>query len=221
MNNLMSTLKNFSVLAVEDDKETLEWFSTILKMYFKEVYLGRDGAEGISLFKKHQPDLVITDIRMAGIDGLSMSRAIKDLNPKTPIIITTAHSSENYLSEIIQLERIIYIKKPIDIDEILVGANNFFKCEKNPLGECVSFDRESMSLKIEGEERTLTKNELNLFELLYEKSPNLISKEMIEARIWREQTTPEALRVLVTALRKKIKPLEIKNSKGLGYRLTT
>lgn len=86
----------YTVLYAEDDEQTQEGMAVILKRLFKTVYLAPNGEVGLSLFQEHTPHLVITDIQMPKLNGLDMSKAIKELSPQTPIIITTAFNDEHY-----------------------------------------------------------------------------------------------------------------------------
>jgi CheY-like chemotaxis protein len=112
-------VKRFSVLYVEDDENVRESLAVFLKRRFNTVYKGRDGGEGLELFRQYQPHLVITDIQMPVMNGLDMAAKIKLLSKNTPIIVTTAFNEVNYLTKSIDLGIDKYIKKPIVKDELL------------------------------------------------------------------------------------------------------
>lgn len=217
MSSSFEKLKELKLLLVEDDKETTKWFLMILEDYFGEIRTARDGYEGLMLYEEFKPDIIITDIRMVGIDGLSMIRSIKSRDSVIPVIITTAHSGELFLDEITSYENIIFLKKPVDLDEIVVAASNFFS--KSKISK-YTYDKNKMSLQIEGREILLTKKEFKLFEILHKKCPNIARIDEIESYVWEEDVpSGEALRVLLSSLRKKIAPLEIQNLKSIGYKL--
>ncbi|MGP1579673.1 MAG: EAL domain-containing protein [Wolinella sp.] len=111
--------KSFRVLLVEDELEVLEIFATFLRRRFQEVYLAKNGKEGLEAFKQHSPDFVMTDVVMPELDGLAMSKKIKELNPNTPIIIITAHDDSDLLAKAIQIGIDGYILKPVN-DRTLV-----------------------------------------------------------------------------------------------------
>lgn len=218
MNNTFEKLKMLRILIVEDDIDTLTWLSSILKIYFSEILLAKDGSEGLFKYQKESPDLIITDIHMVGIDGLSMMRRIKQEKSTFPIIVTTAHNSDMLLPEIAVYENVIFLKKPVDIDEILIASNNFFPGQ--PTSDIYQYDKENYTVIIQDKPTHLTKNESALFELLHTKFPNVVTKEEIEQHVWQsEPPTSETLRMLVQSLRKKINPLKITNLKSIGYRL--
>ncbi len=115
-----SLFKDVTLLYVEDDLMTLEEISYVLKKYIKNLIVAKNGQEGLSLFKKHNPDMVITDINMPVMNGLEMSEKIFKINPNVPIAVTTAHSDGEYLIKAIELGIDKYILKPINLKEILV-----------------------------------------------------------------------------------------------------
>lgn len=111
-------LKQMRVLYVEDESLIRQLFQGLISRHVKGLYVGEDGREGLELFEKYQPDAVITDISMPHLDGLEMSRAIKKINPKTPIVLTTAHDHENLLEEALKIGIDKILIKPTDINKL-------------------------------------------------------------------------------------------------------
>ena len=104
----------YTILYAEDDSNTQEEVARTLRRIFKEVYLAHDGAHGLELFKKHSPNIVITDIQMPKKNGLEMSKSIKELSATTPIIITTAFNDEHFFIKAIEVGVDTFLLKPID-----------------------------------------------------------------------------------------------------------
>ena len=77
-----------------------------LKKYFHPFYTAYDGAEGLELFKKHRPAIIITDIEMPKMNGLTMSQEILKIDPDVKIIITTAHDDFTLLPSVDPLGRV-------------------------------------------------------------------------------------------------------------------
>lgn len=111
-------LKEITVLYVEDEAIIRDELVDILEDDVHALHVAKNGEEGLKLFKEHQIDIVLTDIRMPVMDGLEMSRAILDIDAKTPIIISSAFNDTTYLMESIQLGIHYYLLKPIDLSEL-------------------------------------------------------------------------------------------------------
>lgn len=111
--------KNVTLLYVEDDPMTLEEVSFFLERYVKKLIIAKNGEEGLDLFIKHNPDMVITDIQMPIKNGLKMAEEIFKINSSVPIAVTSAYSDGSYLMNAIELGIDKYIIKPINMMEIL------------------------------------------------------------------------------------------------------
>jgi CheY-like chemotaxis protein len=107
-----------SILYVEDQEDVRLFLSKILSRHYSRVYLAENGKIGLELYQQHNPDIIITDIKMPLMDGLSMSSRIKELNPKAQIILTTAHSDMEYFIHSIEIGINQYILKPIDREKL-------------------------------------------------------------------------------------------------------
>ena len=105
--------KEATILYVEDEDDVRDGYSRSLKRVCKELFTAKDGSEGLELYKKYSPDLVVSDINMPNMNGLEMVKAIKDINPDANIILTTAHSESAYLLEAIELQVEGYLLKPV------------------------------------------------------------------------------------------------------------
>ncbi|MEO5358225.1 MAG: response regulator [Nitrospirae bacterium YQR-1] len=112
-------LKLISVLYVEDQMDTREELQDILSMDIGVLYVAGDGSEGLDLFEKHRPDIVVTDIQMPKMDGLTMAQAIKDIDYNVPVIILTAFNEPRYLIQAIDIGIDSYTTKPTNPDKLL------------------------------------------------------------------------------------------------------
>ncbi len=108
------SLKDLSVLYVEDDIDVLEEMKTFLKRRVGILITAMNGQEGLSEFISHSPDAVVSDVRMPVMDGLKMSAEIKKISPGTPIVITTASSDVDNLIFAIDIGIDKYVLKPVD-----------------------------------------------------------------------------------------------------------
>jgi len=105
---------NIKILYVEDEVDIRNNTSRPLKYLCDELIVGVDGEDGLELFKKHKPDIVISDIKMPKMDGIQMSKAIKEISKNAHIVFTTAHSDSSFFMEAIELQVDGFVLKPID-----------------------------------------------------------------------------------------------------------
>lgn len=115
----ISKMKSIVPLYVEDDENLKSEMLISLKRRFKKVLSASNGKEGLELFKKHRPDVVISDIKMPVMDGIEMSRQIKKIEKNVPIIFTTAFSEVPYLLEAIKIGVSRYVQKPLKIKDLI------------------------------------------------------------------------------------------------------
>lgn len=114
------TLTKYSVLIVDDELPILKQMSFILEDFVAKVYTALDGLEALDILSKHKIDIVVTDLLMPNMHGITLISEIKKRNiPLAAIIITTAHSETNYLLDAIKLRVDGYLLKPIIADELL------------------------------------------------------------------------------------------------------
>lgn len=106
------------VLCVEDDGPTRKVLARLLESRFDRVLTARDGQEGLDLFRRHRPGLVITDIKMPVLDGIMMAREIRQLAPATRIIVLTSHGSADLLMAAIEIGVSDYILKPLQAGRV-------------------------------------------------------------------------------------------------------
>ena len=107
-----------TVLYVEDETVILFSVTEILKRRVENVLSAIDGEEGFDLFKKHSPDIVITDINMPRMNGLQMARKIKQHNPDIHIYLLSAYPQPDYLLEAFDIGVEGFLKKPLDKEKL-------------------------------------------------------------------------------------------------------
>ena len=114
-------MSQYTVMLVDDEEEVfqimikkLEWD----KMGFEIVGYARNGVEALEMAETLQPDVVLTDIKMPFMDGLTLSKKLKELYPKVKIIILSGFDEFVYAKEAIKLEAEEYILKPINAMEL-------------------------------------------------------------------------------------------------------
>jgi len=106
------------VLYVEDETIVLFSVAEILRRRVEEVIPAINGKEGLELYHKHKPDVVITDITMPEINGLEMARRLKRVDPEIDIYLLSAYPQPDYLLEAIDIGVKGFLKKPLDKDRL-------------------------------------------------------------------------------------------------------
>ena len=228
MNIDNNSLKNLTLLYVEDEEMIRQNAVEYLSRMCNNVLEAKDGLEALKVYKKHKPDIIISDIKMPKMNGLEMAEKIRKLDKETPIIMATAHTETHYLLKAVELQLVKYIVKPITskkLEEALALSVDYLTVKsKNILtiSEICVYDVLNKTLLIEQQIVKLTKNELLLLQLLAKNHERAVSYEEIENTIWAfEGMSLDALRSLVRSLRKKLQSNAIENVSGIGYRLLT
>ncbi|MDF2988324.1 MAG: response regulator containing CheY-like receiver domain and AraC-type DNA-binding domain [Eubacterium sp.] len=111
----------YKVLIIDDESIIRKGIKNIInwKQLDCEVCAdASDGIEGIELIKKYLPEIIITDIRMPGLDGLSMIKQVKSIVPNTKIIILTGYRDFDYVQEAIKCGAFDFLLKPSKIEEL-------------------------------------------------------------------------------------------------------
>ena len=136
--NLSKELKDLAsdltVLYVEDEDDTRSQISQILKLFFKEVVVGINGKEALELYKQQDIDLVMTDLTMPIMDGLTMVKHIKHINHNQHVVVLTAHNSSDNLMETINLQIDGFLLKPLRMEkliELLLKVTKVINLERN------------------------------------------------------------------------------------------
>ena len=163
------------------------------------------------------------DYVMPNLDGYQTAKLIREINKKIPIILISAYTDKEKLLNAIELNLIKYLEKPILHDDLINVFNSVisFLEENNllftKLDETSSYSFITKKIIKNDEEIILTKNEVIFLELLLDKPNQLISKETIEDKVFKESVDENTLRNMVYRLRKKLDLEIIINIKDLGY----
>lgn len=112
--NTKELLAELSILFVEDDDEIRNQMVQFLSRRVKTVSIATNGAEGLAACQREQPDIVLSDILMPVMDGLTMIRAIREKDGDIPILVLTAYNEEQYMLRSIELGIDRYLLKPVD-----------------------------------------------------------------------------------------------------------
>lgn len=114
-----SLLANLKVLYVEDEESHREQLGIFLKRRVGKLYLAESGEVGLNKFKEFNPDIVITDLKMPDMDGIEMSRKIREIDKNCAIIITTAFSDAETILQVVNVGIDKYVIKPIKQEKLV------------------------------------------------------------------------------------------------------
>ena len=227
-------MKPLTLLYIEDDLDIQEIYVDFLKEYAQTVHLANDGESGYELYMLHKPDIILLDINMPKLDGLSLAEKIRKTDKDVQIIITTAHAEQENLLKAIELYLVKYILKPIDFNELkealnkataeleLISTNSEPEREMFCLDENTLWHRDTEKLYSNKDEIKLTKNERRLLTLISTDENKIFTFYDIFNHIAQDNFNKEydanQVRALVKLLRKKIPKESIINIYGEGYR---
>ena len=115
-----------TILIVEDNEMNLKLFTQLLKIGKYKHLEAVNGEEGLKIAKKHKPDLILMDIQLPGMDGLTATRAIKSDSETAhiPVIALTAHAMQGDKQKCFDAGCNGYITKPIDTRSFLSQVND-------------------------------------------------------------------------------------------------
>ncbi len=122
------------VLVIDDEKPTLSMFRLFLAAYGYEVFTAQNGAEGLTIFKTHHPEIVFTDIKMPGMDGLTVLKEIRSLDRASQIIVITGHGDLEKAMEAMDLDASDFINKPVDRQALDAALDRAEKRRQLPAG---------------------------------------------------------------------------------------
>lgn len=125
MNNVKT--KSKSILIIDDEKVILDLTSIILKNRGYTVYMAGDAADGFDIIEQKNPDLVLLDYMMPGIDGLTALKIIRERFPDTYVIMFTGKGSEEIAVELMKAGAYDYILKPFNNQDLADRIENVLR----------------------------------------------------------------------------------------------
>jgi len=221
-------INDISILIAEDEAELREYFVEYIQLFFSRVYAASNGLEALNLYLSKKPQIIIADINMPHIDGLSLIQKIRDRDEKCKIIITSAHSDQDKLLQAIELNLVKYLIKPVKSDELkmlLMDVVDELRSKESTLyfDEGYSFDKENSVLMLNTEEVLLKEKERMLMSFFCSKPNRVITAEDIYNHLYHNQPLKEfssnSITSLMKRLRTKIPKDMIVNQYGAGYKL--
>lgn len=225
------------ILVVEDEKSIAGFIRAILSTNGYDVLLAASGSEAFSMISSHCPDLVVLDLGLPDMDGMSIIEAVRQWT-QLPIIVVSARSYERDKVEALDKSADDYITKPFGAAELLarvrvairhtrLGASNenLASTGKFTAGE-LTIDYDKHQVLISGENAKLTQNEFKLVALLGKHAGKVLTYDFLMKELWGPQISGsnQILRVNMANIRRKIEknpaePQYIFTEVGVGYRM--
>jgi len=111
------------ILLIDDEEDIVRVLSMSLKSDGYDVVSALSGKEGLEVFKKESPDIILTDIKMPGMDGIEVLKKVKKINPETEVIIITGHGDIDTAIEALQHGASDFINKPVKDEALSIALD--------------------------------------------------------------------------------------------------
>ena len=226
---MYSILKEHTILYVEDNPKVQREMGEYLKSYFGSVYTASDGKEGFEVYMCRFPDVLLLDIDLPEMDGLTLAKEIRKENRDIIILMLTAFTDREKLLKATELKLLKYLVKPIDIRDFeeamdLVAKELLYIGSKHHhLREDYHWSDEKQELFYRDERVVLTNKEQKLLSLLIKSKGKVVTYEDIMAMVWEDEFEREVsincVKNIVSNLRKKLPKDSISNIYARGYTL--
>src|SRR6266545_935883 len=108
------------IVVIDDEVNAAAALETLLREDGYEVSSAHEARAGLALLEKTDPDVVLTDLRMPGMDGLELLAKIRQIHPETMVIVMTAYGTVKTAARAMKLGAEDYLSKPIDVEELEV-----------------------------------------------------------------------------------------------------
>ncbi len=219
-----------TILLADDDPVTLETLAACLQPEGFHTLLARNGAEALTLWKKHRPDLLCLDIMMPGMDGYEVCRQIRSQDASVPILFISAKGEEIDVVLGLRLGADDFVRKPFGKHELIARIQTALRRARPATSPATaSFDLGPLRIlpsELRAERDTesidLTPREISILKLLHDHPGQVISRDTMLDVCWGLEYLPESrtLDQQIAKLRKKIERDDeiIETVRGSGHR---
>ncbi len=231
--SLLQYSKNLTVLYAEDHAELRDSTADMMCAFFADISVAEDGAEALKAYKNYflkenkYYDIVLTDIKMPNMDGVTLIEKIYKIHPQQKTIVISAHDESEYLLPLINLGISQFIQKPIEFTKLfdilekvskeIMSNDVIVKWTKTSF-----YNRSNKILTVEGKNISLTKYEMIFLDYLSQERGHIYKSEEIVEHYHSigEKIDPDNVRKMVSKLRKKLPKKAIESVYSIGYRLS-
>ena len=232
----MSDRPSQLVLIVEDEPDMVRGLRDTLTFEGFRVISAAAGGEGVTMFRKHRPQLVLLDLMLPDMNGYSVCEEIRRMDPKVPLIMLTARGLEADKIRGLDAGADDYVTKPFSIGELLARIGAVLRragtdgvADSQPTSLSIggaTVDLQKQSLTRGRKSHSLSFYETEIIKLLHEQKEQPVSRDEILARIWGPEaaSTTRTVDNFIVKLRRKLEkdpgnPRHILTVYGTGYKL--
>ena len=220
---------NTKLLIAEDDRAVRDALHRALRLEGYEVALTADGSEALTALERTRVDLIILDVLMPYVNGLSVCRTLRSRGDRTPVLMLTARHEVGDRVAGLDAGADDYLTKPFALDELLARIRALLRrSDDSVLAEVLRYQDLELDMKSRRARRgerliDLTKTEFDLLEMLMSNAGVVLDRDLIYQRIWDIgfETTSNSLDVYIGYLRRKVEgegePRLIHTVRGVGY----
>lgn len=226
----MTTPTNQRVLVVDDEAPIRRYLRAALSAQGFTVYESALGEEALQAMLSHRPDMIILDLGLPDIDGIEVTRRLREWS-QTPIIILSVREAEQDKIAALDAGADDYLTKPFGTGELLARMRVALRKQSSAVNEPVfvskglSMDFARRLITVNEKEIQLTPTEYDLLKILVTHAGKVITHHQLLRQVWGEgYDDMHILRVNISNLRGKIepnpsRPTYIHTEPGVGYRL--
>lgn len=218
----------FNILIAEDDYNTAKWMKTVLAEAGYQVFPAGNGAAALDLMDKQYIDLIIADIMMPNLDGLELTRMIRDSGSMIPILMVTSKHLPVDKRNGFLAGTDDYLVKPVDEEEMLLRIKALLRraqilTERQLHIGQVTLDYDTLTVTRAGETHTLPQKEFYLLYKLLSFPNKIFTRIQIMDEIWGmdSETADVTVNVHINRLRKRFgeyPEFDIIAVRGIGYK---
>ena len=227
-----------TILVVDDNKEIVYSIGELLKYEGYQVMSAYDGMQALNVLEQNKIDLILLDVMMPRLNGLSNLMKLREKH-RIPVIILSAKTEESDKVSGLIMGADDYVEKPYNPAELMARVKAHLRRyrawgggvpqqdEDRIVNGGLILDKKQRLIEVEGEEVRLTATEYKILELLMEHPGQVFSAEQIYENVWQETATyavENTVMVHIRHIREKIeidtkKPRYVKVVWGIGYKM--
>ena len=222
------------ILLIEDEKSLMSYITTILSYHEYEIIQTNNGNMGIHMAASHAPDLILLDLGLPDMDGITALERVREWSD-VPIIVVSARQNEQEKVKALDLGANDYVTKPFNNDELLARIRSAIRISKRTTNTRTEsafkngglmIDYEKRIVTVDGSNVQLTPTEYKIVVLLSRNAGKVLTHDYILRLLWGPHANEnQTLRVNVANIRRKIEknpadPAYIVTEIGVGYRMT-